>query len=91
MEEEGNKASLFLDILNLLGKDFILNEIKFSQLAALVDGYFLQRVVFNKGKTMLLGFLYSSNMPWILTEIPAKGKHRTLNLLYRILMECRKN
>lgn len=82
----GIEASLFLDILNLLGKDFILNEIKFSQLAALVDGYFLQRVVLTRKDNATwipVFFKYALDTYGNTTE----GKHRTLNLLYRILMD----
>ena len=82
----GIESSSFLDILNLLGKDFILNEIKFSQLAALIDGYFLQRIVLTRKENVTwipIFFKYALDAYGNNT----KGKHRTLNLLYRILMD----
>lgn len=84
--KRGIETSLFLDILNLLGKDFILNEIKFSQLAALVDGYFLQRIVLTRRENTTwipIFFKYALDAYGNNTE----GKHRTLDLLYRILMD----
>lgn len=82
----GIESSVFLDILNLLGKDFILNEIKFSQLAALIDGYFFQRIVLTRKDNTTwipIFFKYALDAYGNNTE----GKHRTLNLLYRILMD----
>lgn len=84
--KRGIETSLFLDILNLLGKDFILNEIKFSQLAVLIDGYFLQRIVLTRKENVTwipIFFKYALDAYGNNTE----GKHRTLDLLYRILMD----